>query len=171
MIDLTIDTEIPITDKHLRIALYTAYNGKCFYTGRDIEIEDMHVDHIHPKSKGGRNCISNYVPTCALVNLSKSDMYDGKFVSVVSEIVRCVFAEKVLSIFINSTGNPANFVSAKKFFDDNKVLSSLNHNERQLLQKRMRDSIKNFITRDGGRWRYYNVSDLIDFISSQGYDI
>lgn len=46
-------------------------HGRCYYcAGTTVE---MHVDHVVPLSRGGRNAIGNLVLACASCNLSKSD--------------------------------------------------------------------------------------------------
>lgn len=171
MIYFTAETIISISDQYLRIAMYTAYNGKCFYTGRDIDAESMHIDHIIPKSKGGKDCVLNYVPTFPELNLIKSDMYDGRFVDVVTEVVRCVFAERVVKCFNNIKANPRNYVSAKQFFDEHDCLSSLGVSDRQLVQQRIRNSGIDFVTKEGGKWRFYERKNLTEYLRLQGFPV
>lgn len=90
------NTPIPITDGLLRKSIYEAFDGRCFYTGRYLEFEEMHIDHIVPKSKGGKDCISNYVLCCSYINKLKSDKTDYNFQNVVLGIVDLVFVDKVL---------------------------------------------------------------------------
>lgn len=48
-------------------------NFKCIYCGKS-SIEDgvkLHVDHIVPKSKGGKNVRNNYITSCEDCNLEK----------------------------------------------------------------------------------------------------
>ena len=103
-------TEIFKTDNLLRQAIYVAFDGKCFYTGRDVPVTEMDVDHIKPLSKGGRNCIANYVMTCQYINLKKSDYHSEHFEKVVTEVVSLVFAPKVLKVYSNISHNRDGFV-------------------------------------------------------------
>lgn len=50
----------------------------------------MHIDHIFPKSRGGKDSISNLITSCRSCNLSKSDktLYEWKQTSVVKVIVK-----------------------------------------------------------------------------------
>ena len=73
----------------LRMALYEAYGGKCFYSGMPIDYQDFQVDHIIPealgleleaiKSKLGLdesfqiNCVENLVPCKPGLNNRKND--------------------------------------------------------------------------------------------------
>jgi 5-methylcytosine-specific restriction endonuclease McrA len=44
----------------------------------DNKLMLMTIDHIKPKSKGGKNNISNYQPMCQLCNTTKGAKYDSK---------------------------------------------------------------------------------------------
>ncbi len=47
---------------------------KCQYCGKgDEEAKQLHVDHIHPISKGGDNSMDNLITACRECNLGKSD--------------------------------------------------------------------------------------------------
>lgn len=56
----------------LKLELIKAQNGKCAYCRVKLRAEDMHVDHIHPLSKGGSNERSNLQLTCSGCNLRKN---------------------------------------------------------------------------------------------------
>ncbi len=45
--------------------------GPCFYCGSAGPIQ---TDHVIPRSRGGTNTLSNFVPACPLCNQDKSDM-------------------------------------------------------------------------------------------------
>ena len=45
--------------------------GRCYYC--DGVTAEMHVDHVLPLARGGRNAVGNLVLACASCNLSKSD--------------------------------------------------------------------------------------------------
>ena len=88
--------EVSISDPIVRKAIYVAYNGQCFYTGRKITFEDMHIDHIIPKIKGGTDTLDNLVLSCATINLEKNAKTSPPFVAVVLEIIKLIFIPKVL---------------------------------------------------------------------------
>lgn len=52
--------------------LFEAQKHKCFYCEIGL-IDDIHIDHITPISKGGENTIDNIAITCKHCNLHKSD--------------------------------------------------------------------------------------------------
>lgn len=120
-------TELTIYDKKLRISLYKVYNGKCFYTGRNLSIEDIHVDHILPKSKGGRNCIENYVLCCADINVAKKDIVDDYFVERITLINNLLFCNKVVDEYNSLTVNGQlleGYVNVNDFVKKKQIQSS-----------------------------------------------
>ena len=58
-----------INDKSWRQSLNKITKYKCIYCGKPSES----LDHLHPKSKGGKSSTSNCVPCCLLCNGKKSD--------------------------------------------------------------------------------------------------
>lgn len=54
-----------------RSAVFNLTNGRCLYCRKNINIDNFHVDHLYPISRGGRNSLNNYVPACSQCNLSK----------------------------------------------------------------------------------------------------
>ena len=95
---ISIFEPIPITDRLLRRAVFVAFGGKCFYSGRDVSFDEMHIDHIRPKSKGGQDCISNYALCCQEINFRKNGKHSDSFEQVVTEVVKLLFATKVASV-------------------------------------------------------------------------
>ncbi len=73
----------------LRLAIYEAYKGKCFYTGEPVSYLDFEVDHIIPESMESDienvkerlglgddfhiNSVENLVPSRSGINLRKND--------------------------------------------------------------------------------------------------
>ena len=96
---ITSKTVIETKDEFLRKAMYEVFGGKCFYTGRDLKFEEMHIDHIYPKSKGGEDIIENYVLCSININKHKSGRYEYDFVKVVSEINKLVFVNSVVETY------------------------------------------------------------------------
>ncbi|MCO5113181.1 MAG: HNH endonuclease [Bdellovibrionaceae bacterium] len=88
--------ELRTGNRDLRLAVYNAFGGRDFYTGQPINYQEMTIDHIIPKSKGGPNNLYNYVPTSQLINGTKGNLFDEVSAIAVLSIVRTVYAEKVI---------------------------------------------------------------------------
>ena len=56
-------------NKNWRVYLHKLTSNKCIYCGKPSES----LDHLHPKSKGGKSITSNCVPCCLSCNGKKSD--------------------------------------------------------------------------------------------------
>ena len=55
--------------KNWKDSLFKLTNYKCIYCGKPSES----LDHLHPKSQGGRSITRNCVPCCLSCNGKKSD--------------------------------------------------------------------------------------------------
>ena len=99
------DSKITISDTNLRISIYNAFDGRCFYTGMNIGFNEMHIDHIKPKSKGGKDCISNYVLSSGYINLKKSNRVSYDLIKISTEIVSLLFVDKVIYYYNELTLN------------------------------------------------------------------
>lgn len=86
-------------DSITRQAVYEAYNGKCFYTGRELGDGDYEVDHVLPRAKGGTDDVGNLVLCAKDVNRSKSAKVDYAGIEPILYIVRTVYAPRVASIY------------------------------------------------------------------------
>jgi hypothetical protein len=72
-----------IHDERVREQVWEVTGGKCFYCEcelvrgpkceGDSRANVFHVDHLVPKSAGGPDHLTNYVPSCQTCNISKSD--------------------------------------------------------------------------------------------------
>ncbi len=57
-----------------RFKIFARDNFQCIYCGKS-SIEDkqeLHLEHIYPRSKGGNNNVNNLVTSCKVCNLEKS---------------------------------------------------------------------------------------------------
>ena len=59
-----------------RLAIYLRDEFHCVYCGRDLHHaapEEVNLDHVKPRSKGGSNEASNLVTACKSCNCSRGD--------------------------------------------------------------------------------------------------
>lgn len=94
--DFPQEYELKTSHRDLRLAIYFAFGGKDFFTGRHLEYTDMTLDHVLPKSKGGPNNLYNYVPTSHLLNGFKGSTFDEVSTIAILSIIRTVYAAKVI---------------------------------------------------------------------------
>ena len=62
-----------LSHAQMRDILYEAQEGVCGGCGRELEKEFMELDHIQPRTDGGRNDITNRIMLCAPCNRRKSN--------------------------------------------------------------------------------------------------
>jgi HNH endonuclease len=56
-----------------RFLIWKKTDGHCFYCGVELDPLQFHMDHVHPRSKGGRKMEPNMVPACASCNIFKAE--------------------------------------------------------------------------------------------------
>lgn len=61
--------EVPFTRRNI----YQHYGNKCCYCGRRFPPSELNLDHIVPRSRGGRTDWENIVTACIPCNLRKGD--------------------------------------------------------------------------------------------------
>ena len=57
-----------------RKKIYEKYNGHCAYCGCEITKNEMQIDHINSKYRGGTDDIENLNPSCRACNFYKGVM-------------------------------------------------------------------------------------------------
>jgi hypothetical protein len=60
--------------KRLRFSILMRDGFRCIYCGAEPNEARLHVDHKHPKARGGGDDAENLVTACADCNLGKSDL-------------------------------------------------------------------------------------------------
>lgn len=60
--------------KKLRFTVFRRDGFKCLYCGATPVTQSLHVDHVIPVSKGGKDDLANLVTACAPCNLGKSNV-------------------------------------------------------------------------------------------------
>lgn len=56
-----------------RRGLFLRDGGICQYSGRSLQFEEANIDHVIPRSRGGRTSWENVVAACGPCNLRKAD--------------------------------------------------------------------------------------------------
>jgi 5-methylcytosine-specific restriction endonuclease McrA len=65
---------LPTTEvKFTRRNIYEHYKYRCCYCGKKFASTDLNLEHIMPRSRGGKTCWSNIVTACIPCNLKKAD--------------------------------------------------------------------------------------------------
>ncbi len=62
-----------IISHKFRLKIFTRDGFVCAYCKKKFKFYELHVDHIYPKSKGGKDIPTNLITACAKCNLKKSD--------------------------------------------------------------------------------------------------
>lgn len=91
--------KITISDPLVRDAVYLAHKGKCFFTGRPVNRDEMVIDHLYPISKGGTDSFNNYVLTFHDLNLGKSNKVDSDRINRMQSVVNTVYAPRAIRIY------------------------------------------------------------------------
>lgn len=86
----------PISSPATREAVFDLTNGVCTYcnvplTPLGTNPNSFCVEHVVPKSKGGPDNLSNYVPSCCACNSAKRDRH-------VIDFVRSVLPKRIISV-------------------------------------------------------------------------
>lgn len=61
-----------------RQEVFSITDGRCYYCGEFLDFESFHMDHVKPKSAGGK-VSGNLVPSCVDCNLSKGNLSIEEF--------------------------------------------------------------------------------------------
>jgi len=59
--------------QQLKQELLRKHGAICWYCGFDLTTAEIHLDHIHPKSQGGKEDIENMALSCEFCNRAKLD--------------------------------------------------------------------------------------------------
>lgn len=72
----------PDTERaHLRARVLQKTSGTCYHCGVQLPAR-WEIDHLTPRSKGGRHTFDNLVPSCVACNQDKSDTMPGDWPSL-----------------------------------------------------------------------------------------
>lgn len=109
-----------INNPNVRKAVYKAFKGQCFFTGRPVSEEDMVIDHLIPKSKGGPDSFENYVLTFKDLNLGKSNKHDDKLKRM-RWIVQKVYAPRARQLYAELSSS-AEITVENDYNENNKII-------------------------------------------------
>jgi 5-methylcytosine-specific restriction endonuclease McrA len=72
VIALKLYDRLPTTDvKFTRRNIYEHYNYHCVYCGKKYSSSDLNLEHVLPRSRGGKTSWDNIVTSCIPCNLKK----------------------------------------------------------------------------------------------------
>lgn len=92
--------EVRTSDELLRKAMYQIFKGKCFWTKRDLEENEFHIDHVVPKARGGKDKIDNYVLSCPRENVVKNcSLIEEDIIGVLYHIKNC-YSKRVEELYL-----------------------------------------------------------------------
>lgn len=74
------------TGEQLR-RLWEKQGGRCALTGVPISVEEAHLDHIRPTSKGGKHTIKNLRWTHPMANRAKGTQTDREFWQWIEQVI------------------------------------------------------------------------------------
>jgi 5-methylcytosine-specific restriction endonuclease McrA len=75
VIALKVYDRLPTTEvKFTRRNIYEHYGYRCCYCGIKFSPAELNLEHVIPKSRGGKTCWSNIVTSCIPCNLKKGSM-------------------------------------------------------------------------------------------------
>lgn len=72
--------------------LWKHQRGKCALTGRRLNRENAHLDHIIPKTRGGTDAKSNLRWVCDEVNMAKRNLTDEEWLLLCRDVMRWIGA-------------------------------------------------------------------------------
>ena len=86
-----------LTDDKLRFRLLREAKGRCALCGTTKDDRPLDVDHIIPRSKGGKTEYENLQVLCSKCNRTKRDTDDTDFRKIIEEDHKedCIFCKKV----------------------------------------------------------------------------
>ena len=74
VIALKLYDRLPTTEvKFTRRNIYEHYGYRCCYCGKKLASSDLNLEHVIPKSRGGKTGWDNIVTACVPCNLKKAD--------------------------------------------------------------------------------------------------
>lgn len=67
--------QLPVSEvKFTRRNIYEHYDYRCCYCGKKFHTNDLNLEHVIPRSRGGQSTWNNIVTSCVPCNLKKRDL-------------------------------------------------------------------------------------------------
>lgn len=79
----------------VRLVVYDKCNHRCAYCGCELDYKDMQVDHATPLARGGKDDISNYMPSCRSCNHYKATLTAEEFRNYLSCIHKRLMRDSI----------------------------------------------------------------------------
>lgn len=79
-------SEVVVDKNELRRKVFDKTGGYCAYCGRELDLSgEWAIDHVVAKSRGGKNKLSNYLPSCHTCNIRKFNRNPSEFKEFIKE--------------------------------------------------------------------------------------
>jgi hypothetical protein len=105
-IDFPSDAYASPRDPLVRKAIYYAFGGACFWSGREIPFDQMTLDHVVPKTQGGPDNFYNLVLSCRQVNRQKGERLDAVALAPVLYLLKCIYGPRAKSYWLSRSSKP-----------------------------------------------------------------
>lgn len=160
----------------IRFKIFERDNFTCQYCGKKTPQVILHLDHIHPKSKGGSDDEINLITSCQDCNLGKRDkiLKNPKRVNVKKEIENLKEVEKQIKEYYKylkkvsgyKKNNPIVDLFCNIWEEESGGENSINENGKRSLEKLLKNndaediieaikiSWENIRVEDDEKWRY-----------------
>lgn len=82
--------------------LHHESNGTCIYCGHPVTLDEMQIDHIIPRSKGGLDSFENFVCSCSECNQGKKkDTLPNEFFAQMKESKQKTFRNRLNAMVLS----------------------------------------------------------------------
>lgn len=119
--------------KEDRLKVYSKYGGRCAYCGKDIEYEDMQIDHLIPqcRAEDGKvswdevNSFSNLMPSCRQCNHYKRanslEQFRNALETIPTKLYRDNYIYRMGSLYNMWGKNPSKRIPIVFYFENESI--------------------------------------------------
>lgn len=97
-----------------RKTVYEMFGGRCAYCGESLDFENFHIDHIFPKSLGGKKDDDNVFPSCPDCNNYKCDLSIEEFREKISSPPQKNIHIRMMTKYYKQRSTPITFYFEEK---------------------------------------------------------